>query len=126
MTTPWPPKELDLIARAAEVQLSTTRADGTLRPFVPVWIVRIGNALYVRSYRGQAGAWYRHARHDPHGHLLGDGIDRSVDFATPDDVAIGIVDDAYRAKYGRRGGGSYVQAMTRPYVAATTLRLSPR
>ena len=125
MTTPWPPKELDLIARAAEVQLSTTRADGALRPFVPVWIVRVGDDLYVRSHRGPTGSWYRHARHDPRGHLRSDGIDRSVGFAPADDMACDVVDDAYRAKYGR-GSGGFVEAMTQPDVAATTMRLSPR
>lgn len=125
MTAQWSTAELDTIDRANEVQLSTARTDGSLRSFIPVWVVRIDDGLYVRSYGGRSGSWYRHARRHPHGHLRVPGIDRDVAFTVADDVATDIVDEAYRTKYGRRGG-SYVGAMTRNDVAATTLRLSPR
>jgi hypothetical protein len=31
-------------------------SDGSLRPYVPIWVVRAGAELFVRSWRGQAGA----------------------------------------------------------------------
>jgi hypothetical protein len=34
-------------------------SDGSLRPYVPIWVVRTGGELFVRSWRGQAGAWYQ-------------------------------------------------------------------
>ena len=38
------------------------RPDGTQRDPVTIWVVRTGDDLYVRSYRGTGGAWYRNAR----------------------------------------------------------------
>jgi hypothetical protein len=54
---------------------------------VPVWVVRVGDQLFARSWRGQAGTWYRHARQRPGGRVRADAIDQ-----------------AYQAKYGRYGG----------------------
>jgi hypothetical protein len=59
-----PPRRADLdgIGSATELEIATRRADGSLRPYVPIWVVRVGDELFVRSWRGQAGARYRHAR----------------------------------------------------------------
>jgi hypothetical protein len=36
----WTFDELDAIAAATELRISTRRPDGTLRPAVPIWVVR--------------------------------------------------------------------------------------
>ena len=65
-TTPaWTGNELSRLGDAEEIEVSTLRPDGTLRPFVPIWVVAVSGALYVRFYRGAAGAWYRHATSHP-------------------------------------------------------------
>ncbi|WP_433634198.1 DUF2255 family protein [Nocardia sp. CA-120079] len=76
--THWTPAELAHIGDTEEIRISTGRDDGTLRAFVPIWIVAADGNLYVRSYRGLDGAWYRHARHHPAGRLRTDGTDRSA------------------------------------------------
>jgi len=121
----WSAHELETIGNAGEIHLSTARDDGSLRPSVPVWVVRVDDDLYVRSYRGQAGSWYRHARRLPYGHIRTTGIDRNIEFTVPDDIAADAIDQAYRHKYGSHAG-SYVITMIRDDVAATTLRLTPR
>ena len=45
----WPDGELNRLAAAEEIQVSTRRGDGTLRGFVPIWIVAVDGNLYVRS-----------------------------------------------------------------------------
>jgi hypothetical protein len=119
----WMTQELDTIGNAGEIQLSTTRPDGSLGSSVPVWIVRLGNDLYVRSYRGQSGTWYRHARRHPIGHIRAAGINRDIKFNGPNGTSDReAIDDAYRSKYGDSG---YTDTMVREDVAATTLRLTP-
>jgi hypothetical protein len=51
MTT-WTSDELDNIGNADELQLTTRRPDGSLRNPVTIWVVRHGDDLYIRSYRG--------------------------------------------------------------------------
>ena len=121
---PWTRDELERIAEADELEMAPLRRDGTLRAPVPIWVVRDGDDLYVRSFRGAAGGWWRTAVATHAGHVRSGGVDRDVTFAEVPDPGINDrVDAAYRSKYGRFGG-AYVD----PMVAArgTTLRLLPR
>lgn len=124
MTT-WSTDELDRVGGAEELHVTTARPDGSLRPWVPIWVVRVGEDLIVRSYRGTGGAWYRHATHLLHGRVRAAGLERDVDFAPADAAASAVVDQAYRAKYGRYAG-SYLDPMLTDQAAAATLRLVPR
>jgi 4-carboxymuconolactone decarboxylase len=77
-----------------------------LRAWVPIWVVRVGDALYVRSYRGNDGAWYRHATQRREGRIRAGGVERDVAFDTVDavdDTVQSVIDQAYRAKYARYG-----------------------
>ena len=120
----WSEGELAAIGRAEEIQLAADRADRTRGPAVPVWIVRVDDDLYVRSFRGPTGAWYRRAQRHRSGHIRVDAIERTVRFTNADPGARAQIDQAYRAKYGRYGA-SYIQPMTSDSVAETTLRLEP-
>ncbi|GGU33890.1 DUF2255 family protein [Streptomyces coeruleorubidus] len=123
MTT-WTSDELQRIAAAEELELAPLRRDGTLRAPVPVWVVRDGDDLYVRSFRGTDGGWWRTARAGRAGHVRAGGVDKDVAFTdVRDDETNDRIDTAYRTKYGHYGG-AYVD----PMVAsrATTLRLVPR
>jgi hypothetical protein len=55
----WTEDELRAVGAATELRISTRRRDGTLSPPVPIWVVRDGNGIDVRSYRGTGGAWFR-------------------------------------------------------------------
>ena len=57
----WSERELLLIGAANEIIIAPERGDSTPRPAVPIWVVRVGDELYVRSYRGPSGGWYRRA-----------------------------------------------------------------
>jgi hypothetical protein len=45
----WTEEELGRIGEAQELQLASERPDGTLRPHVTIWVVRLDDGLYVRS-----------------------------------------------------------------------------
>jgi hypothetical protein len=123
--TTWTSDELDRIGSADELRITSPRADGTLRPYVPIWVVRIGADLYVRSVRGADGGWYRHVRDSDEGRIQAGGIERDVTVTGAANEIDDAVDDAYRGKYGRYGS-SLVDPMTAAAARATTLRLLPR
>jgi hypothetical protein len=118
----WTTADLDRIGKVAELEIATQRADGSLRPYVPVWVVRVNDELFARSWRGQAGAWYRHSRQRPEGRIRAGGAERDVTFEHPETVPDEEIDRAYQAKYGRYGE-TYVGPMTGPDARAATVRL---
>jgi hypothetical protein len=83
--TGWTSEELDRIGTAQELEVASLRADGTLRQPVTIWVVREGDDLYVRSWRGRSGAWYRGVQERHQGHIRAGGIDRDVDLVAVDD-----------------------------------------
>jgi hypothetical protein len=123
MTT-WTSEELNLIAKADELEIAPLRHDGAPRRLVPIWVVRDGDDLYVRSFRGTDGGWWRTARASHEGHIRSGGVDKNVTFVeVADSETNDRIDTAYRTKYGRFG-----DAYVNPLVTArsTTLRLTPR
>lgn len=124
MTT-WTSGELDRIGDADELQIAPQRPDGTLRRPLPIWVVRLGDDLYVRSVNGRGAAWFLAALASGEGHIEADGIGKDVTFVEtgpgPDDE----IDAVYRAKYGRYPA-NYVEAIVDPKARAATLRLLPR
>jgi hypothetical protein len=107
------------------LELAVRRSDGTLRKPVTIWVVRSGDDLYVRSWRGRSGGWFRAAQAPREAQIRAGGVDKDVDLAEADEGASDAIDAAYRTKYGRYGD-SYVQPMIRPEARATTLKLLPR
>ena len=54
--TAWTNDELNKIGKAEKLEIVSLRSDGTLRKPVTIWVVRIGNDLYVRSVNGPTGS----------------------------------------------------------------------
>jgi hypothetical protein len=122
----WTRDELTKIAAAEELELASVRRDDTLGNPVTIWVVRVGDDLYVRSWKGDAGAWFRATQVRHAGHIEAGGVGKDVTFVaeTADDVNDRI-DAAYRTKY-RRHGGRYVDPMVASTARATTIKLVPR
>jgi len=55
--TTWSSEELRRIGQAEELQLASARAGGPLRKYVTMWVVRAGDAVYVRSAYGSSNPW---------------------------------------------------------------------
>jgi hypothetical protein len=124
MTT-WTADELQQIAKAEELHIAPQRNDGSLRPPTTIWVVRDGDDLFVRSWRGSSGAWFCAARSSHTGRISAGGVTKDVTFAEEADPAVNdCVDAAYRSKYGRHSG--YVDPMVADSARVTTLKLLPR
>jgi hypothetical protein len=121
----WKREDLDAIGAAEELEVAALRPDGSPRPYTTIWVVRVGDELYVRSYRGRGGAWYRSARRRPEGRIRAGGVEREVTFDEPAGADHDAIDRAYRNKYARYGG-SYVDPMVGADARAATLRLLAR
>jgi hypothetical protein len=120
----WTSDELDKIAAADELELASAKRDGTLRKPVTIWVVRHGDDLYVRSWRGRSSKWFRGSQDRHEGHIRAGGVDKDVAFAEVDEVNDEI-DAAYRAKYDRYDA-TYVDPMVGPEARAATIKLMPR
>lgn len=120
-----PAQLLDELDAAQEVGIISYRSGGTPRRPVPVWIVRVGDQAYVRSWRGDDGAWYRHVARSGRGAVQVGGETYAVGFMPDDDPATRReIDAAYEQKYARYP--SYVRPMLAEQAARTTLRLAMR
>jgi len=101
--TAWTPDELARMGRAEEIDVASRRSDGTLRQFVTVWFVRVGDDLYVRSAHGPTNGWFQRALASGQGRVRVAGVERDVAFVVPSSGAgaQGELDRAYHAKYDR-------------------------
>ena len=107
------------------MDIATRRADGTLRKPRIIWVVRLGDSLYVRSVNGPDAAWYRGARTRMQGHIRAGGLDTDVTFVDADHG----LDDVDRRRLPdqvplTRPRPSATSPASRP--AATTIELAPR
>jgi hypothetical protein len=123
----WDAADLERVGRAEELELASRRDDGTLSGFTTMWVVRVGDAAYVRSARGPEGAWYRRALRYGAGQLRAGGVRADVGFAhllADDAETHAALDAAYHQKYDRYGP-QVVGSVVGPGAAAVTLRLDP-
>ena len=124
MTT-WTSNELNKIGTAEELQIAALRRDGTLRKPVIIWVVQLGDDLYVRSVNGRSGAWWQGTQMRHEGRIWAGGIEKDVTFVDEYDPIINNqIDAAYRAKYRRYP--QYVAPMVTAEVRSTTIKLVPR
>jgi len=124
MTT-WTSDELNKIGGAEELQIASLRRDGTLRKPVTIWVVRLGDDLYVRSAYGRAAAWFRGTEVRHEGRINAGGIEKNVVFKGADPTVDDQIDAAYRNKY-RSYSAQYVDPIVAPEARSMTIRLVPR
>ncbi|BFU43366.1 DUF2255 family protein [Krasilnikovia sp. MM14-A1004] len=125
-TASWTSQELSTIGRAEELEITSSRGDGTLRPYVTIWVVRAGDEIYVRSAHGPDNGWYARARRSGAGRIRVDGLERDVLFADPAADVHGAIDAAYHAKYDRYGPAIVGSVVGKQAAASVTTRLLPR
>ncbi|MGD0707515.1 MAG: DUF2255 family protein [Anaerolineaceae bacterium] len=122
----WSNDELTKIGIAEELQLASLRSDGTLRNRVTIWVVRLGDDLYVRSANGRTSGWFRGTQMRHEGHIQAGGVDKDVTFVEEANADINAqIDTAYRAKY-HQYDAQYVDPMVTPEARAATIKFVPR
>ena len=123
MGAPWSPDELRLINAAGELRIAVKRSDGSLRRWVPIWVVCAGGQVYVRTWYRRDTGWFGHALRSRRARIRVPGLEADVTIEDIGDASTQVtadVDAAYRTKYGRGEAGSMVTAA----AAATTLQLN--
>lgn len=121
----WTSDELNKIGDIEEIEIAGIRSDGTLHKPVIIWIVRVGDDLYVRSVKGRGSHWFRGTQIQHAGRIWAGGLEKDVGFIEEHDSAINDqVDAAYLTKYQQYP--QWVAPMIVPEVRATTLKLNPR
>jgi hypothetical protein len=121
----WTNDELVKIGTAEELELASLRGDGTLRKPVTMWVVRLGDDLFVRSVNGRTSAWFRGAQVHHEGHIRAGGVDKDVSFVDADSDLNEQIDAAYRTKY-RRYAANIIGSIVTPAARAATIQLVPR
>lgn len=122
--TAWTNDELEKIGNAEELRLAGRKADGTLRKPVIIWVVRVGDDLYVRSVNGRTSAWFRGVLVMGNGRIWAGGVEKDVIFVEEPNPAVNDrIDAAYLSKY--RHYPQWVAPMVIPTAQATTIKLQP-
>jgi len=123
--TAWPSEELTRIEGANELAIASLRRDGTLGSPRTIWVVRLGDDLYVRSVNGRTAAWFSDTRLRHQGRIRAGGVDKDVTFVDADDDIDDQIDAAYRTKY-RRYAASIIRSIVSPEARSATIKLVPR
>jgi hypothetical protein len=123
--TAWTEDDLARMDRVDELGIASRRPDGSLRPFITIWFVRLGDELYVRSAYGHDNPWFQRALASGEGRIRAGGVERDVAFEVPGSGVDADLHAAYHAKYDRYGRG-IVGTVVSTEAARSTLRLVPR
>jgi len=124
----WSEDDLDLFGGAGEVEVSSVRRDGSWSRSRIVWIVRVGDQLYLRSVNGPEAAWYRSTRSRHQGRLEARGKLCDVTWVDIDAAEHPDIDPAIDAEYARkyRGSTSAIAHINSEQARGTTMRVDPR
>lgn len=115
---------LELLDRTKEVDMRTPRRDGS-ESSRPIWVVVVDGDVYVRSYRGARGAWFRRALADGRATIAVHETTVPVGVEPDHDEQVNRrVSEAFQAKYGE-GSPESTATMIDAERSATTLRLVP-
>jgi len=122
----WTRNDLERIGAADELQIASARRDGTLRKPVTIWVVRVGDDIYVRAVKGREGAWFRHTQQQHKGQIEAGGVTKNVTYvdASTDETLNNAIDAAFQSKY-RSYGATYVDPVIAAQARMTTLKLVP-
>jgi hypothetical protein len=114
-------KTLGDLHEAHEVAIRTEKHPSAA---VVIWVAVAEGEVFVRSFRGAKGRWYRDLAAGGPATLELGGRRLAVQ-AVPanDSAAIARASREYLRKYG---SSSYAQAMVKADILSTTLRLQPR
>jgi len=127
MRAAWSPEELERLSRAEELLIAARRAEGTLRRWVPIWVVSVGGQVYVRTWYRRDSGWFARVLDSRRARIRVPGLEADVliqDVGAGGATLRADVDDAYRKKYVLIGRDA-VDRMVTLEAAVATLQLIP-
>lgn len=122
----WKKNEIEELEKTDELRIAPEKADGTLQKPVIIWVVRVGDEVFVRSYKGRGSVWFGNALRTGRGEILTGKMRNRVllQEVGPDEPVQSEIDPAFASKYGRYGR-SYVESITGPVSKSATIRIVP-
>ncbi len=127
MTATWSPEQLQRLGASDELEIAVRRADGTLGRWVPIWVVCVGENVFVRTWQRRPNGWFGDVLRSQRARIRVADVcaDVTVTDVGEDSTDLrAAVDNAYRSKYSRYGDTT-VERMVSDPAAATTLWLIP-
>ena len=121
----WTSDELKKIDKTEELDIQSLQTDGKLRKPVTIWVVRVGDDLFVRSVNGRKGVWFSGTQDRHQGHISCGGVEKDVTFEDANPAVNEQVDDAFHKKYGHYSKNIINTEFT-ARARESTLRLVPR
>ena len=109
---------------ARTVEIETSAGPGTPAHRATIWIV-VGEdgRVFVRSWLGKRGRWYRELVANPEGAVVFGGRRIAIRAVPVDEAGVSACSRLLRAKY--RSSRESLQSMVRDEVLGTTLELVP-
>lgn len=127
MTGAWPDDAMQRIVRTEELEIAARRADGTLRRPVPIWVVGVGERIYVRTWHRRDTGWFGQVLDSRRAQIRVQELEADVAVEDIGEREVDLradIDAAYRSKYGHYGATSVGRMLTDD-AAAATLQLIP-
>jgi hypothetical protein len=118
---PFDADTLRLLGETREVDIRTDKHPGSA---VVIWVVVADGAVFVRSFRGVKGRWYRDLATGGPAALEVAGRRLAVQAVPVTDPA--TIEQVSRGFLGKYAPSPYAQAMVQADILSTTLRLDPR
>ena len=117
-------KTLDALRNVEEIRIAPTPAGAKKKHRATIWVVVVDDDVFIRSFTGPKGKWYRNVLANPEADVEFDGKAIHVRaMPVKDRKTIEAVSRAYLEKYR---DSPYAKDMVRDDVLPTTLRLEPR
>lgn len=116
--------DADTLGALRDVREFRIRTDKHPASAVVIWVVVEGDAVFVRSFRGAKGRWYRDLAAGGPATLEAGRRKIAVQAIPANDPT--SIERASRAFLSKYRSSSYAQAMVQPDLLPTTLRLEPR
>jgi hypothetical protein len=121
----WTPQQLESIGASTELVISVRDEHGRFRRPTPIWVVCVGEGVYVRTWYRRSDGWFGHAVQSHRARIQVAGVDAEVavvDISETHPERRADIDETYRTKYARYGR-STVEQMVSDSAASTTLEL---
>jgi hypothetical protein len=74
----WSEAELERIRDAEELEITSRRANGSLRGWLPIWVVTAGGQVFVRTWHRRTTGWFGDVVDSHRGRVRVPGLEADV------------------------------------------------